>query len=115
MFSTELKNGVVVQVASQSEYVSLEAFGRAIAALPLQISLAPTPQVRFRSLRGAEIDFVYGETPRVNGKPLDYKNWPLFGGPFLEAARDSQQLIIKYGGMRRVLDFRALTVRDSVE
>lgn len=115
MFSPELKNGVVVQVAAQSEFPNLEAFGRAIAALPLEVSLDPTPHVRFRSLRGADIDFVFGETPKVNGQPLDYEHWPLFGGPFLEAARDSQQLIVKYQGMRRVLDFRALTVRAWVE
>jgi len=115
LFSPELKNGVVVQVAAQSEFPNLEAFGRAIAALPLEVSLDPTPHVRFRSLRGADIDFVFGETPKVNGQPLDYEHWPLFGGPFLEAARDSQQLIVKYQGMRRVLDFRALTVRAWVE
>ena len=115
LFSPELKNGVVVQVAGQSEYPDLAAFGRAIAALRLEIGVEPTPHVRFRSLRGAEIDFVYGERPRVDGKALDYEHWPLFGGPFVEAARDSQELILKYGGMRRALDFRGLTVRDWVE
>jgi len=72
----------------------------------------PTPHVRFRSLRGAEIDFTWGQTPKVNGKPLDYEHWPLFGGPFLDAARDSQTLTLKYGKMRRVLDFRNLSVTD---
>jgi hypothetical protein len=112
LFSPALKNGVVVQVAAQSEFASLEAFGKAIAALPLAIVLAPTPHVRFRSLRGAEIDFTWGQTPKVNGKPLDYEHWPLFGGPFLDAARDSQTLTLKYGKMRRVLDFRNLSVTD---
>ena len=39
--------------------------------------------------------------------------WPLFGGPFVEAALDSGQLILKYGKMRRILDFRRLTVTDT--
>jgi hypothetical protein len=112
LFSPALKNGVVVQVAAQSEYPSLEAFGRAIAALPLSITLEPTPRVRFRSLRGVEIDFTWGETPKVNGKPLDYDHWPLFGGPFLEADVDAERLTLKHGSMRRVLDFRKLTVVD---
>jgi hypothetical protein len=112
LFSPALKNGVVVQVAAQSEFASLEAFGRAISALPLAIVSEPTPHVRFRSLRGAEIDFTWGQTPKVNGKPLDYEHWPLFGGPFLDAARDSQTLTLKYGKMRRVLDFRNLSVTD---
>ncbi len=59
------------------------------------------------------MEFTYGETPRVNGAPLDYAHWPLFGGPFVEAAVDSEQLTLKYGKMRRTLDFRRLTVTDA--
>ncbi|HKD05092.1 MAG TPA: hypothetical protein VKB79_04240 [Bryobacteraceae bacterium] len=113
LFSPELKNGVVVQVAAASEYPDLEAFGRSIKALPLEIHTDPVPRVVFRSLRGSQIDFTYGETPKINGAPIAYEHWPLFGGPFLEAAVDSEQLTIHYGTMRRVLDFRTLTVRDS--
>jgi hypothetical protein len=51
----------------------------------------------------------------VNGSPIDYEHWPLFGGPFLKAAVDSEALTIQYGKMRRVLDFRKLTVTDSVQ
>jgi hypothetical protein len=59
------------------------------------------------------MEFTYGQTPRVNGAPLDYDRWPLFGGPFVEAAVDSQQLTLKYKSMRRTLDFRSLTVTES--
>jgi hypothetical protein len=113
LFSPELKNGVVVQVAALSEYPSLEAFGKAIAALPLEIHLDTVPHVRFHSLRGADIDFTWGEIPKVNGKALDYEHWPLFGGPFVEADINSQKLTLKYGEMRRVLDFRNLSVIDA--
>lgn len=113
LFGPELKNGVVVQVAAASEYPNLEAFGNAIKALPLESHTDPVPHVNFRSLRGSQINFTYGETARINGAPIDYEHWPLFGGPFVEAAVDSQQLTIKYGRMRRVLDFRALKVTDS--
>jgi hypothetical protein len=113
LFSPELKNGVIVQVAAASEYPDIESFGRAIAALPLEIQLAPVPRVRFQSLRGGRIEFTYGEVPRINGSPLDYEHWPLFGGPFLQAGVDSEQLTLTWGKMRRVLDFRTLTVTDS--
>src|SRR6185436_5233916 len=52
MFSPLLKNGIVVQVAARSEFASLEAFRRAILALPLEHKLDPVPSVRFQSLRG---------------------------------------------------------------
>jgi hypothetical protein len=88
-------------------------FIRAILALPLQFTLDPTPSVRFRSLRGRTLDFTYGQTPLLNGTPLDYAHWPLFGGPFLEAPVDSEILILKYRQMRRTLDFRRLTTTET--
>ena len=113
MFSPYLKNGMVVQVAARSEFPDLAAFRSAILALPLNFRLEPAPSVSFRSLRGAQLEFTYGHTPKVNGRELDYDHWPLFGGPFVEAARDSGQLVLKYGAMRRVLDFNRLTVTES--
>jgi hypothetical protein len=91
----------------------MDAFRRAILALTLEVHLTGTPSVRFRSLRGKMLAFTYGQIPRVNGAALDYAHWPLFGGPFVEAAVDSEQLILKYGKMRRTLDFRRLTVTDA--
>ncbi len=113
LFSPYLKNGIIVQVAPASGYPDLDAFRRAILALPLEFKTDPTPQVRFRTLRGKTMEFTYGQTPRLDGRPLDYAHWPLFGGPFVEAAVDSEQLTLKYGNMRRILDFRNLTVKDE--
>jgi hypothetical protein len=115
LFSPYLKNGFVVQVAAASEFPDLAAFGRAIAKLPLEFHLDAVPSVKFRSLRGTQIDFTYGAVATFNGTPLDYAHWPLFGGPFLEAAVDSERLTLKYDKMRRTLDFRDLTVVDSVK
>jgi hypothetical protein len=113
LFSPYLKNGIVVQVAARSEFPDMDAFRRAILALPLEFKLTPVPSVRFGSLRGKMLAFTYGETPQVDGAPLDYAHWPLFGGPFVEASVDSEMLTLKYKNMRRTLDFRRLTVTDS--
>jgi hypothetical protein len=112
LFSQYPKNGMVVQVAGASEFPNFQVFQDTIRALPLELSVEPVPSVRFRSLRGSELRFTYGQTPSINGKRLDYENWPLFGGPFLQAAVDSERLTIKYGPLRRELDFRTLTVTD---
>jgi hypothetical protein len=106
LFSPYLKNGIVVQVAARSEFADMQAFRRAILALPLEFSLDGAPSVRFRSLRGKTLAFTYGKPP------VDYSRWPLFGGPFLESARDSEILVMKYHEMRRTLDFRNLTVKQ---
>ena len=113
LFSPYLKNGIVVQVAARSEFADIQAFRRAILALPLEFSVEGTPSVRFRSLRGRMLEFTYGQTPRTDGVPLDYTRWQLFGGPFLEAPVDSEVLVMKYRQMRRTLDFRHLTVTDA--
>ncbi|MDQ2949410.1 MAG: hypothetical protein M3Y27_26310, partial [Acidobacteriota bacterium] len=110
LFSPSLKTGFVVQVAAASEYGSYAKFQGAMEALPLTYELEPKPSVRFQSLRGRQLQFTYGETPSVDGKPLDYDKWPLFGGPFLQADVDSERLTIRYGDMRRELNFRTLTV-----
>jgi hypothetical protein len=112
LFSPYLKNGIVVQVAARSEYADFDAFRRAILALPLEFHVAPVPSVRFHSLRGKNLEFTYGRTPLTNGIPLDYEHWPLFGGPYVEAAVDSETLVLKYGAMRRVLDFQRLSVTN---
>ena len=113
LFSPYLQNGIVVQVAARSEFAGMPEFIRAILALPLKFSLDPTPSVRFHSLRGRTLDFTYGQAPLLDGTPLDYAHWPLFGGPFLEAPVDSELLILKYRQMRRTLDFRRLTITDT--
>lgn len=112
LFSPYLRNGIVVQVAARSEFADMQAFRRAILALELKFSVDGAPSVRFRSLRGRTLEFTYGQIPRVDGAPLDYPHWPLFGGPFLEAAKDSETLVMKYHDMRRTLNFGNVTVTN---
>jgi len=112
MLSLQSKNGVIMQVAAASEYPDVDAFRRAILALPLEFAMEPTPTVRFQTLRGTRMEFTYGRTPVVNGRPLDYERWPLFGGPFLQADVDSETLTIRHGPLKRVLDFKRLSVTE---
>ena len=106
LFSPYLKNGIVVQVAARSEFADLQAFRKAILALSAGIlAVGHSPTVRFQSLRGRTLEFTYG-TP-----PVDYSRWPLFGGPFLESAKDSEVLVMKYRNQHRTLDFRTLSAQ----
>ncbi|MFV1981815.1 MAG: hypothetical protein ACC655_11725, partial [Rhodothermia bacterium] len=115
LVSRYLKNGAVVQVAPFADYGSMEAFSTAVKELPLDVSTEPTPSVEFTTLEGAKLSFTYGSTPAVDGVPLDYDNWPLFGGPFLNAERGSRKLEMRYGNDRRLLDFENVTVTDWKE
>ncbi|HEY0946642.1 MAG TPA: hypothetical protein VGD81_15290, partial [Opitutaceae bacterium] len=113
LVSPHLKNGMIVQVAAAREFPSWGAFKAAIRALPLRIGLEPSPRAELTSLRGRRLVCAYGETPRVDGQPVDYGAWPLFGGPYLNAAPGSRQLTLTQGTMKRVLDFATLTIHDE--
>jgi hypothetical protein len=115
LVSPHLRNGAVVQVAPASQFASMEAFQAAVRALPLETATTPVPRVRFTTLRGARMEAVYGETPRINGTPVDYAGWPLYEGPFMTAAPGSRTLDLHYGAMHRRLDFNTLSVTDWTE
>jgi hypothetical protein len=106
LYSPFLKNGTIVQVASSSEFPGFAAFRQAILALPLKTATEPRPSVRFRSLRGAELSFTYGDT-------VDRSGWKLFEGPYLNSSAGSRTLTLTHGRLKRVLDFNTLTVTDS--
>ena len=114
LHSTKLKNGAVIQAASSHEYVSFDAFKMAVKALPLVTKTQPSPKVEFTSLRNEQLVFAYDEIPRINGVSVDYEGWPLYEGPFINAAKNSKKIVLSYGTMRRVLDFNTLTIQDFV-
>ncbi len=113
--SPHLKNGTIVQAASASEFGSFEAFQAAIRALPLEFTLAPTPTVKFTSLRGKRIVATYGKAPVVDGRAIDYRKWKLFEGPYLDAEKGSKKLTITHGRLERILDFNTLAISERVK
>jgi hypothetical protein len=119
LFSAYLKNGAVVQVASLREYPTAEAFKKAVLGLKLEARMdarmQARPAVRFETLRGRVMEFEYGATPRVDGRALEYDKWPAFGGAYLEGQPGVPRLTMRHAGVRRVLDFAALEVREERE
>ena len=108
LYGPSLHNGTILQAAAASEFDSFEAFQQAIVALPLEYALDPVPTVQFRSLRGREMRFTYGQTPRLDGEPLDYAAWPSFAGPFLNSEAGSRKLILTHGELRHEIDLSDL-------
>ncbi len=113
LVSSHLRNGTIVQAASASEFEDFASFKNVMRALPLDYSLDPKPTVRFRTLRGEQITFAYDEAPEVNGRIIDYDDWKLFEGPYLNAERNARRLVLTHGHLRRVVDFNTLTLEDT--
>tara|TARA_Y100000385_G_scaffold286741_1_gene349367 strand:+ start:3598 stop:4602 length:1005 start_codon:yes stop_codon:yes gene_type:complete len=111
--SPHVKNGTIVQIASVSEFSSFEDFQKTILSLPLEFQLDPVPSVKMTTLRGKQVSVTYGEAPIVNGDPLDYTKWKLFGGTHLNTEVGGRKLTISHGNLKRVLDFNTLTISDT--
>lgn len=105
--SEYLKNGYVFEVAPASAFDSYEAFQEAIRKLPVEIETDPVPAVAFTSLDGTRLYAAYGAPPTINDKAVDFKEWPLFEGPFANADRESHALEIRHGPETLDLDFEA--------
>ncbi len=114
LVSPHRRNGTLVQAADGAEFASYADFQAAILALPLEFALKPHPRVRFTSLRGRVIEAEYGETPRIDGEPVDYDGWQLFEGTHLNSELGSRVLSIRHGKLERVLDFNTLSITDRV-
>jgi hypothetical protein len=112
--SPHLRNGTIVQAASAEEFRDFDAFKAAIRALPLEFTLTPAPAVTFTTLRGRKIGFTHGQTPTVDGRPVDHTRWKLFEGPHLNAEVGGRKLTLTHGRLERVLDFNTLTITDHV-
>ncbi|MFN7919647.1 MAG: hypothetical protein U0Q16_06095 [Bryobacteraceae bacterium] len=106
LYSPHLKNGTIVQAAAASEFADIGVFRDAILALPLSAKLEPTPSVTFRTLRGHAIAFTWGQTPRIDDKPIDYARWKMFEGPFVNSEYGSRRLTLTHGGERLEVDLR---------
>jgi hypothetical protein len=112
--SAYLKNGYVVEVAPVSEFASYQEFKDAIRSLPIEIRTDPVPAVTFTALDGTRLEAAYGSAPRIDGKPVDYSEWPLFEGPFSQAERESHQLEIRHDTESLMLDFKAVGTNHTI-
>jgi hypothetical protein len=107
-------NGYVAQFAAEHEFASFEAFMAAVKALPLEFKLAPTAHVQFTALDGTVLTGTYGETPHIDGEPIDYENWPFYEGPFMNAERGQNVIELSHGHETRRLDFKQNQISTSV-
>lgn len=114
LVSAYLKNGYVLEVAPVSDFDSYQAFQEKVRSLPVDFVTEPVPSVEFTSLDGSRLEATYGEVPRVDGEPLDYRGWPLFDGPFAKAEKGSRELEIRHGDQTLQLDFETVRTITTV-
>ncbi|MCR4438059.1 MAG: carbohydrate-binding family 9-like protein [bacterium] len=106
--SYALKNGCIVEVAQQDEYPSFEEFKRTIRRNTLvRDTFDATVTVSYTTSAGDVMQFAYHGERRLNGTPINFADYGLFKGPFLNAEVGSRRLFIEHGGQGVVVDFAA--------
>lgn len=103
--SYDLKNGCVVEVAQQEEYASFEDFKKQIQNNTLvRDTFDQTLMVSYSTSEGDVMTFKYDGARRLNGKLINFADYKLFRGPFLNAEVGSRKLEIRYKNKGMILD-----------
>ncbi|UCE04985.1 MAG: hypothetical protein JSW07_15360 [bacterium] len=103
--SYKLKNGCVVEVAQAEEYPSFAAFKDQIRNNTLvHDTFERTLMVSYTTSAGDVMTFTFDGARRLNGKLIDFAEYKLFRGPFLNAEVGSRKLEIKYKNKGMILD-----------
>ena len=110
--STDLKNGCIVEVASADDYPTFAAFRQQIKANFIDMTdFNAKMTVKYITSAGDNLQFTYGGQRMVNGRPLDFKSYKLFKGPFLHAEVGSGELEMTYKDEKMILDFNTVGIR----
>ena len=105
---------VILEAARASEYASFDAFCDRIGRNRVEFDRAAR-RLAYTSSRGRTIEVTSRGERRLDGRPVDMDAWPLFEGPWVNAATGSRVITIQYGPERVVLDFNDLSVRHEAK
>ncbi len=107
------QNGYVVEVRSSHEIGSFDAFTAAARSHVPEAVLTPgSVSVAYTTFDGDRMTFAFPNTRTLNGSTVDLSKTKLFDSPFLHADVGSQKLTMTYKGMKRILDFKKLTITE---
>lgn len=81
---------------------------------------AATPRFSYRSLTGHLLDITfrghkeaYAGQHLIDGKPVDYTSFPMFGNPWVKQAHNGDTLTIQHGNRSLAYDFKKWTRTES--
>lgn len=108
------RNGVIVEVGSAREDSSFEKFRASLPARPPGLDTnGKRPSVTYTTRHGDIMKFRFGGERILNGTPVRFSEYGLYGGPFINARRKSGVIALTAGGRKRLLNFNTLTITES--
>ncbi len=111
--SHKLQNGYVIEVRSEEEIGSFAQFSQELRKHVPKATLQPGHvSVNYVSLGNDRMTFAFPDSRELNGQVVDLSKTKFFEGPFLNSEVGSEKLTMTYKGMKRVLDFKSVTVTE---
>ncbi len=109
------KNGCILEASASSDYEnSFDKFIAQIVSNTVDIkSFDEDLTARYVTSGGDEMIFKFDESRILNGKEIDFKDYKLFKGPFLNAEVGSKKLEIKYKNKLRLLDLKKCSIEEK--
>jgi photosystem II stability/assembly factor-like uncharacterized protein len=113
--SKYIKNGTILEAAAAEKYNnSFESFIQQITSNKIDInSFDDTLTATYVNSDGDELKFMFDGDRILNGKKVDFKDYKLFKGPFLNAEVGSKKLEIKYKNIIRNLDLKKVLIEEK--
>jgi hypothetical protein len=107
------KNGLILEVVSQDDYPSFDAFQDQIRINNLQAdNFDERMTVSYTTSNGNMMQFTYDGERIVNGEKLQHESGHLFKSKFMNATVGSQTLQLTAGGITRELDLNNVRIRE---
>lgn len=111
--SNALRNGVLVDVSSQSESGSFAAFTAELRRRHMDIHEFPSRMtVSLTARDGRRMQFTYGGTRLLDGRPVTFPADRLFDGPWMQSTVGTGVIRMTDGTRTRTLDFPHAQVKE---
>ncbi|MGC8654854.1 MAG: hypothetical protein ACP5US_12785, partial [Candidatus Kryptoniota bacterium] len=109
--SYHLNNGLVLEVRSKNEVGSFIRFRHLLTSkIPEFFQEHGYPAVKYLTLEGTELDFIYPNSRRVNGKNVNLDTYGYYNGKFLHSEFNSGIIHLEYKTKVMIMNFNKLTV-----
>jgi hypothetical protein len=107
-----LQSAIAVETASPGEFPAanpgeqLRAFRSAVLSKStLTLDLRKSPMALYTNRLGDRLECVYDGADRINGKPVDYRAWPVSESPWTSRRSEADPLTVTDGTTERIYDF----------
>ncbi len=113
------KNALAVQTALLAEYGGgsaqevLERFANSVlqkCKIIAKVDSSPL-SIEFHTLDGDTLELQYDGFRKINGKDLNFENWPMLDNPWMRQDLRSKQLTLEWREQKRIYDFQEWKIK----